>query len=63
MQAIISISKLAQDINDKIRNAVDFVGPILLRVYLVPVFWLASNNKWNPFNSDSSLDGVIRVVW
>ncbi len=59
MQAIISISKLAQDINDKIRNAVDFVGPILLRVYLVPVFWLASNNKWNPFNSDSSLDGVI----
>lgn len=59
MQTIISISKLAQDINDKIRNAVDFIGPVLLRLYLVPVFWLAANNKWNPFNSESSLDGVI----
>jgi len=50
---------LAQDINDKIRKAVDFLGPILPRLYLIPVFWVASNNKWNPFNSDSSLDSVI----
>jgi len=26
----------------------------------VPVFWVASNNKLNPFDSDSSLDSVIQ---
>lgn len=59
MQTIISITNVAQGINDKIRNSIDFIGPVLLRLYLVPVFWLAANNKWNPFNSESSLDGVI----
>ncbi|MEE9160605.1 MAG: DoxX family protein [Gammaproteobacteria bacterium] len=57
---IICIANKAQDIFDKIRSAVDFIGPLLLRIYIVPVFWIASNNKWNPFDSDSSLDSVIQ---
>jgi len=57
---IICIANKAQDIFDKIRSYVDFIGPLLLRIYIVPVFWVASNNKWNPFDSDSSLDSVIQ---
>ncbi len=57
---IICIANKAQDIFDKIRSYVDFIGPLLLRIYIVPVFWVASNNKWNPLNSDSSLDSVIQ---
>jgi len=37
----------------------DFLAPLALRLYLVPIFWMASNNKWNPFAKDSSLDSVI----
>jgi uncharacterized membrane protein YphA (DoxX/SURF4 family) len=57
---IICIANKVQDIFDKIRSYVDFIGPLLLRIYIVPVFWVASNNKWNPFDSDSSLDSVIQ---
>jgi len=59
MTAIINFAEWAQGILDKIRDSIDFVGPLLLRIYLVPVFWFASNNKWNPFDSDSSLDNTI----
>jgi len=60
MSTAICIANKAQDIFDKIRSYVDFIGPLLLRIYIVPVFWVASNNKWNPFDSDSSLDSVIQ---
>jgi putative oxidoreductase len=60
MSTVICIANKAQDIFDKIRSYVDFIGPLLLRIYIVPVFWVASNNKWNPFDSDSSLDSVIQ---
>ena len=43
---------------DKTR-AVDFLAPVLLRAYLAPVFWVAANNKWNPFDSESSLENTI----
>jgi len=59
MTAIINLIEWAQGILDKIRDSIDFIGPLLLRIYLVPVFWFASNNKWNPFDSDSSLDNTI----
>ncbi len=59
MTAIINLMEWAQGILDKIRESVDFIGPLLLRIYLVPVFWVAANNKWNPFDSDSSLEGTI----
>lgn len=38
---------------------IDFLAPLLLRAYLVPVFWVAANNKWNPFDADSSLQNTI----
>lgn len=43
---------------DKTR-ALDFIAPLLLRLYLAPIFWVAANNKWNPFDADSSLDNTI----
>jgi len=57
--AIINLCKKAQDGFDKVRGMLDFIGPLLLRIYLVPVFWLAANNKWNPLDSDSSLENTI----
>lgn len=59
MKAILVLANLAQDSLDKIRSSLDMIGSLLLRAYLVPVFWLAANNKWNPFDPDSSLDNVI----
>ncbi len=47
-----------QSMFDKTRT-VDFLAPLLLRAYLVPVFWIAANNKWNPFDPDSSLQSTI----
>ena len=34
-------------------NIFDFLGPLALRLYLVPVFWVAGNNK---------LDGIDNVI-
>jgi len=59
MSAIIKFGIGAQCILDAIWKRIDYIAPLLLRVYLVPVFWVASNNKWNPFDSDSSLDNTI----
>lgn len=41
-------------------RALDFIAPLALRLYLVPVMWMAANSKWNPFDSDSSLDNTIQ---
>jgi len=60
MSTAICIVNKVQEIFDKVRTSIDFIGPLLLRIYIVPVFWVASNNKWNPFDSDSSLDSVIQ---
>jgi putative oxidoreductase len=59
MSAIVAIINTTQDVLDKIRNSTDLFGSFLLRAYLVRVFWLAANNKWNPFDKDSSLDSTI----
>ncbi len=48
-----------QNLFDKYRSSIDFIAPLMLRIYLVPVFWFAANNKWNPFDSESSLDNTI----
>jgi uncharacterized membrane protein YphA (DoxX/SURF4 family) len=40
-------------------RAADFLAPLALRLYLAPVFWMAANNKWNPFDANSSLDNTI----
>jgi uncharacterized membrane protein YphA (DoxX/SURF4 family) len=39
-----------QDLLDRTR-AVDFLGPLALRLYLFPVFWMAGTNKFNSFDS------------
>jgi putative oxidoreductase len=48
-----------QRILDKTK-VLDFLAPLALRAYLAPVFWMAANNKWNPFDSESSLNGTIQ---
>lgn len=50
-------SRFQQGLNKT--TALDFLAPLALRLYLVPVFWMAANSKWNPFDKDSSLDSVI----
>lgn len=59
MTAIINLIIWAQDLLDKINEYISIVASALLRIYLVPVFWVASNNKWNPFDKDSSLENTI----
>ena len=41
-------------------RALDFLAPLALRIYLAPIFWMAANNKWNPFDTESSLEGTIQ---
>ncbi len=41
-------------------RTIDFLAPLALRLYLVPVFWMAANNKWNPFDENSSLQATIQ---
>jgi len=59
MNAVITLANMVQGLLDKIRQSTDMIGSLLLRAYLVPIFWVASNNKWNPLDADSSLDSVI----
>ena len=58
MEKVIKLANLAQGLFDKVRGHVDFLGPLVLRLYLVPVFWVAANNKWNPFDGNSSIDST-----
>lgn len=45
MSNIIAIINKAQDILDKIIETVGFTAPLLLRFYLVPIFWMAGTKK------------------
>ena len=47
---MIDLVKKAQDLLDKSKNA-DFLAPLLLRLYLAPVFWFAGTSKMNSFES------------
>lgn len=38
-----------QGMLDRTRQA-DFLAPLLLRLYLVPIFWMAGTKKWNSFD-------------
>ena len=51
-----------QNYFDRIRNSVDFVAPLLLRIYLVPVFFVAGSNKWNPLAEDGTFNPVIGLA-
>ncbi len=39
-----------QGLPDKARN-IDFIAPLALRLYLVPVFWMAGTTKWASMDS------------
>lgn len=61
MSTIVCVKVIAnkvQDIFDKVRSNIDFICPLLLRLYIVPVFWVASNNKWNPFAENGTLNPI-----
>lgn len=47
---MIALANKAQDILDATRKA-DFLGPLALRLYLAPVFWVAGTNKMNGFDN------------
>ncbi len=51
MQAIIGFSRRANDTLTGILSAVDWLGPLALRLYLVPVFWVAGMNKVGGFKN------------
>ena len=45
MENLIKIGNWAQDMLDKFR-VIDFLAPLALRIYLVPIFWMAGTKKW-----------------
>lgn len=45
MIVIINFINWAQELLDKAIEAVGFIGPLLLRLYLVPIFWMAGSKK------------------
>ncbi|MEE9352679.1 MAG: DoxX family protein [Thiotrichaceae bacterium] len=47
---IIRLANWAQDILDKFR-ALDFLGSLALRLYLVPIFWMAGTKKLSDMDS------------
>jgi len=51
-----SLANKLQDILDAFR-AVDFLGPLALRLYLAPVFWIAGSNKLAHFEDTAAWFG------
>jgi uncharacterized membrane protein YphA (DoxX/SURF4 family) len=47
---MLQLFKAANDILDKSRK-LDFIAPLLLRLYLVPIFWMAGTKKLKSFDS------------
>ncbi|GMQ96393.1 MAG: DoxX family protein [Gammaproteobacteria bacterium] len=53
---MINVLNKLQDVLDMSR-VFDFLGPLLLRLYLVPVFWMAGINKFNAFEDTAEWFG------
>ena len=45
-----------QQLLDRTRQA-DFLAPLLLRLYLVPIFWMAGTSKYNSFSDTAAWFG------
>ena len=58
---LIALANKLQDINDAVRAALDFLGPLALRLYLAPVFWVAGNNKLA--HMDSTIQWFGNTEW
>jgi len=50
MEKLIQLYLKANAILDK-ANVADFLAPLALRLYLVPIFWMAGTQKFNHFES------------
>ena len=48
---MLALINKAQDLFEKLTSPVDFIAPLLLRLYLAPVFYMAGLNKYNSFES------------
>ena len=44
-------------------RAIDFLGPLALRLYLVPIFWMAGTNKLRSIDSTSSGSVTVSGGW
>jgi uncharacterized membrane protein YphA (DoxX/SURF4 family) len=51
-----SVIKKAQELLDATR-AVDFLGPLALRIYLAPIFWMAGTKKITSFSDTAAWFG------
>ena len=51
MVVIIDLINRVQDLLEKIIEAIGFIGPLLLRLYLVPIFWMAGTKKIGSMDS------------
>ncbi len=49
-KGIVGLANFFQDLLDKTRS-LDFLGPLLLRLYLVPIFWMAGTKKLSDIDS------------
>ena len=56
MGKIIELANKAQDYLDKL-SVLDFLAPLLLRLYLVPVFWMAGTKKLSDIESTAAWFG------
>jgi len=56
MDKILDLYSKAQTILDKTRQ-VDFLAPLLLRLYLAPIFWMAGTSKYNSFSDTAAWFG------
>jgi len=57
MAKIIEILSSAQKLLLKIVDSIGFISPFLLRLYLVPLFWVAGWNKANSFSDTAAWFG------
>ncbi len=48
---MIALANKFQDMLESITHPVDFLAPLLIRLYLAPVFYMAGMNKYNSFDS------------
>ena len=46
---MVNLLNRLQDVLETLRH-IDFLGPLALRLYLAPVFWVAGLNKLNGFD-------------
>ena len=51
MSAVINLLNRLQELFDNLIKAIGFISPLLLRLYLVPIFWIAGSKKISSIDS------------